>query len=133
MTAPVTLQAKRLDPMKVRDPLVTAKGETEWTREEPTYFQSSINIARGFCRDCGTPLTYKHPGGLELAIGAFDDRSDLAPQIQVNFAARNAWVTTIFDQPVHEDPDYYSQQEHIISFQHPDHETENWPARGLKL
>ena len=73
-------------------PLVTAKGETEWTREEPTYFQSSINIARGFCKQCGTPLTYKHPGGLEIAIGAFDDRSDLAPQIQVNFSARLPWV-----------------------------------------
>ena len=66
-------------------PLVTAKGETEWTRGEPTYFQSSINIARGFCAACGTPLTYKHPGGLEIAIGAFDDRSDLAPQIQGQF------------------------------------------------
>ena len=108
-------------------PLVTAKGETEWTRGEPTYFQSSINIARGFCAACGTPLTYKHPGGLEIAIGAFDDRSDLAPQIQVNFAARNAWVTTIFDQPVHEDPDFYMRQEQIISFQHPDHDTQVWP------
>lgn len=114
-------------------PLVTAKGETEWTREEPTYFQSSINIARGFCNQCGTPLTYKHPGGLEIAIGAFDDRSDLAPQIQVNYASRLPWVETIFATPVHDDPDYYSQQEHIISFQHPDHDTENWPAHGLKL
>ena len=35
--------------------------------------------------------------------------------------------------PVHDDPDFYSQQEKIISFQHPDHETENWPAHGLKL
>ena len=108
-------------------PLVTVKGEAEWTRGEPSYFQSSINIARGFCAACGTPLTYKHPGGLEIAIGAFDDRSDLAPQIQVNFAARNAWVTTIFDQPVHDDPNYYTQQEQIISFQHPDHDTEVWP------
>ncbi len=108
-------------------PLVTIKGETEWTRGEPSYFQSSVNISRGFCAACGTPLTYKHPGGLEIAIGAFDDRSDLAPQIQVNFAARNSWVTTIFDQPVHTDPDYYSQQEQIISFQHPDHDTEIWP------
>ncbi|MGD9477108.1 GFA family protein [Shinella sp. G-2] len=114
-------------------PLVTAKGETEWTRDEPTYFQSSINIARGFCKQCGTPLTYKHPGGLEIAIGAFDDRSDLAPQIQVNYDARLPWVETIFAAPVHDDPDYYSQQEKIISFQHPDHETENWPAHGLKL
>ncbi|KQV37223.1 aldehyde-activating protein [Rhizobium sp. Root73] len=108
-------------------PLVTVEGEAEWTRGEPSYFQSSINIARGFCAACGTPLTYRHPGGLEIAIGAFDNRDDLAPQIQVNFAARNAWVTTIFDQPVHEDPNYYMQQEQIISFQHPDHDTEVWP------
>jgi hypothetical protein len=108
-------------------PLVTVKGETEWTRGEPSYFQSSINIARGFCAACGTPLTYRHPGGLEIAIGAFDDRSDLAPQIQVNFAARNSWVTTIFEEPVHQDPNFYMQQEQIISFQHPDHDTEVWP------
>ncbi len=57
----------------------------EWTRGEPSYFQSSVNIDRGFCSDCGTPMTYRHPGGLELAIGTFDDRSDLAPQIQVNY------------------------------------------------
>ena len=83
--------------------------------------------------DCGTPLTYRQPGGLEIAIGAFDDRSDLAPQIQVNYAARLPWVETIFDQPVHDDPDYYAQQEAIISFQHPDHETSDWPSQGLKL
>ncbi len=114
-------------------PLVTAKGEVEWTREEPSYFQSSVNIARGFCKQCGTPLTYRHPGGIEIAIGAFDERDDLAPQIQVNYSARLPWVEAIFSAPVHDDPDYYSQQEKIISFQHPDHETENWPAHGLKL
>ena len=114
-------------------PLGTVTGETEWTREEPSYFQSSVNIARGFCRQCGTPLTYRHPGGLEIAIGAFDDRSDLAPQIQVNYGARLPWVETIFAAPVHDDADYYSQQEQIISFQHPDHETEHWPAHGLQL
>jgi len=115
-------------------PLVTVPEEgLEWTRGEPSYFQSSINIARGFCRNCGTPLAYKHPGGLELAIGAFDDRSDLAPQIQVNFSARLPWVETIFDQPVHDDADYYSRQEEIISFQHPDHDTDAWPSQGLKI
>ena len=40
---------------------------------------------------------------------------------------------TLFDQPVHEDLDYYARQEGIISFQHPDHETDHWPAHGLKL
>jgi hypothetical protein len=115
-------------------PLVGApKGGLEWTRGEPKYFQSSVNIDRGFCADCGTPLTYRHPGGLELSIGAFDSRDDLAPQAQVNFHARLPWVTEIFDAPVHGDPQYYVQQEQIISFQHPDHDTQHWPAKGLHL
>ncbi|MEX2691174.1 GFA family protein [Rhizobium mongolense] len=114
--------------------LITAPEEgVEWTRGEPSYFQSSINIDRGFCSSCGTPMTYRHPGGLELAIGTFDDRSDLAPQIQVNYDSRLPWVETIFDTPVHRDPDYYARQEQIISFQHPDHDTDVWPAKGLKI
>ena len=114
--------------------LVTAPdGKLEWTRGEPTYFQSSVNIERGFCKNCGTPLTYRHPGGLEIAIGAFDERDDLAPQIQVNYASRLPWVETIFQQPVHQDPDFYAQQERIISFQHPDHDTDVWPSEGLKI
>ena len=114
--------------------LVTAPEDgMEWSRGEPAYFQSSVNIERGFCRDCGTPLTYRHPGGLELAIGTFDDRSDLAPQVQVNYDARLPWVETIFDAPVHKDPDFYARQEAIISFQHPDHDTAVWPAKGVKI
>lgn len=114
--------------------LVTAPGDSlEWTRGEPTYFQSSVNIDRGFCKDCGTPMTYRHPGGLEIAIGAFDERDDLAPQIQVNHAARLPWVEAIFEKPVLQDLDFYAQQERIISFQHPDHDTDVWPARGLKI
>ncbi|MBB4238378.1 GFA family protein [Rhizobium esperanzae] len=114
--------------------LVTTPEEgMEWTRGEPNYFQSSINIERGFCSNCGTPMTYRHPGGLELAIGTFDDRSDLAPQIQVNYEARLPWVEEIFDAPVHKDPDFYARQEAIISFQHPDHDTAVWPAKGVKI
>ncbi|MGZ2379474.1 GFA family protein [Rhizobium brockwellii] len=114
--------------------LVTAPEEgMEWTRGEPSYFQSSVNIERGFCNNCGTPMTYRHPGGLELAIGTFDDRSDLAPLIQVNYEARLRWVEDIFEAPVLKDQDFYSRQEAIISFQHPDHDTEVWPAKGVKI
>ncbi|MBX4858543.1 GFA family protein [Rhizobium sophorae] len=114
--------------------LVTAPEEgMEWTRGEPSYFQSSVNIERGFCSNCGTPMTYRHPGGLELAIGTFDDRSDLAPQIQVNYEARLPWVEEIFKAPALKDQDFYARQEAIISFQHPDHDTEVWPAKGVKI
>ena len=113
--------------------LVTAPDEgMEWTRGEPSYFQSSVNIERGFCKNCGTPMTYRHPGGLELAIGTFDDRSDLAPQIQVNYDARIPWVDTIFDQRIHKEPDFYARQEAIISFQHPDYDTAIWPTEGVE-
>ena len=108
-------------------------GSVEWIREEPSYFQSSVNIARGFCQRCGTPMTFRQPDGLEITIGAFDDRSDLAPTIQINHAARLPWVETIFQAEVHDNSDYYKRQESIISFQHPDEETANWPEHGLKL
>jgi len=116
-------------------PLVTApKDGIEWTRESPSYFQSSVNIERGFCARCGTPLTYRHPQGLEIAIGAFDDRSDLAPAIQVNTASAIAWVEHIFDAPKRRlEEDAKQREEGMISFQHPDHDTDNWPTQGLRL
>jgi hypothetical protein len=68
-------------------------------------------------------------GGLELAVGAFDNRDDLAPKIQVNYSSHTPWVTTIFDQPILDDFEE-AKQEMIISFQHPDHETETWPPNN---
>lgn len=115
-------------------PLVaTPEGGVDWTRGEPKYFQSSVNIDRGFCENCGTPLTYRTPSSLDIAIGAFDERDDLAPTVQVNHAFRLPWVETIFETEIHGDAGYYARQEQIISFQHPDHDTENWPERGLHL
>ncbi len=112
---------------------VNAPGGVEWTRETPSWFQSSVNIERGFCARCGTPLFYRNPEGIDIAIGAFDERDDLAPTIQLNHKYRLPWVETIFEQPIHEDQSYYTQQEKIISFQHPDRETEGWPTHGMKL
>ena len=113
-------------------PLVTVPREgLEWTRGEPKYFPSSVNIDRGFCENCGTPLTYRYPGGMELSIGSFDNRDDLAPVIQVNHASRLAWIETIFDQPARDDSEDAVRQEQIISFQHPDHDTSAWPSKGM--
>ena len=86
----------------LRPRFVTApKDGVEWMREEPSYFQSSVNIDRGFCQRCGTPLTYRHPGGLEIAIGAFDDRSDLAAADPGQLQLAAALGEKIFDGRVH--------------------------------
>ena len=46
-----------------------------WTRGEPAAFQSSSRAIRDFCAGCGTPLSYRQPGGaiIELLTGAFDE------------------------------------------------------------
>jgi hypothetical protein len=54
-------------------PLVSVRGvQFSWTRGQPRYFQSSNVVRRGFCADCGTPLSYEAPDGVAVAAGAFD-------------------------------------------------------------
>ena len=51
------------------------KADLEWTRGEPTYFASSNVAKRGFCRDCGTPLTFAFDDRdrMEVTTGSLDD------------------------------------------------------------
>jgi hypothetical protein len=113
-------------------PLVTGH-EVEWTRGDPKRFQSSNLVRRGFCSDCGTPLTYEYDGRIELAIGAFDDPRVAAPVIQVNPADRLPFVDGLPRLPtrrVGTDPKAESFKHRVINHQHPDHDTEAWPATG---
>lgn len=107
-------------------PLVSAPGLV-WTRGAPKYFRSSNRVRRGFCADCGTPLTYEPDDGpAEVAIGAFDDPSSLRPVIQHDVAARLPWLHELTDLPIRtqseaaEAAPFYAS---IRSFQHPDHDT----------
>jgi hypothetical protein len=110
-------------------PLVTGHGVT-WTRGEPKRFASSNLVRRGFCGDCGTPLTYEYEGGVELAIGAFDDPRVAAPEIQVNPADKLPFIDGIPGLPMRAPGSEPRQEEfrnRVISHQHPDHDTEAWP------
>jgi hypothetical protein len=55
-----------------------------WETGEPAYFQSSRIARRGFCRDCGTPLSFEYRDRDEkvhLSVGRLDepDRELLIP------------------------------------------------------
>lgn len=112
---------------------VNAPGGVERTRETPSWFQSSVNIERGFCARCGMLLFYRNPEDIDIAIGVLMSATISPRPSSSTDKYRLPWVETIFEQPIHEDPSYYTQQEKIISFQHPDHETEGWPTHGMKL
>lgn len=109
-------------------PFVTADhAHLTFTRGAPTWFRSSNKVKRGFCNKCGTPLAYRHPDGMELAIGAFDHPEKLEPQVQVNRHQALPWIDTLFDKPLVEGGGYEAFFATIESYQHPDHDTAEWP------
>ena len=109
--------------------LVGAKGLV-WTRGAPKHFQSSNKARRGFCAECGTPLTYEVEGAVEVAIGAFDRPAGIAPVIQLSADARLPWFDTLAGLPRRSEAerakvaDFYAS---VVSYQHPDHDTPVWP------
>ncbi|MEP2707469.1 MAG: GFA family protein [Roseibium sp.] len=110
-------------------PLVTGE-DIEWTRGERARFQSSNKNWRGFCRDCGTPLTYEHADGIELAIGSLDNPDRAAPVAQTNVAHKRAFfddLTSIPPVGVEEMDGHDAYNATIKSNQHPDHDTDSWP------
>ncbi|MGR6431403.1 GFA family protein [Rhizobium sp. PAMB 3174] len=99
----------------------------EWTRGQPSWFRSSAKVHRGFCNKCGTPLAYRYEGALELAIGALDQPELFEPQIQVNHAQRLPWIDHLFDKPAYSTPAMAAFHASVVSWQHPDHDTTEWP------
>lgn len=112
-------------------PLVDiGEAKLAWTRGEPKHFQSSNHVKRGFCPGCGTPLTYEAADGVAIAIGAFDDPSGHPPTIQYGTEGKLGFVDRLHDlpkRPTTDDIEAAPFLADIISYQHPDHDTEAWP------
>jgi hypothetical protein len=104
-----------------------------WTRGQRKLFQSSNDIARGFCGDCGTPLTFEPVAGgnhISLTICAFDDPSTLAPELQLDVAARTPWfegLAALVARTPEEEIASAARYAPVVSRQHPDHDTDAWP------
>ncbi|MHB0952372.1 MAG: GFA family protein [Allorhizobium sp.] len=117
-------------------PLVSTRGaELEWTRGERKTFRSSNFALRGFCADCGTPLTYEAPDGVAIAAGAFDDPSLLPPVVQFGVEGKIGFVDHLHALPGHrteEDAEEAPFVLDIVSYQHPDRDTETWPEPGTE-
>ena len=66
------------------------KAGFSWTKGIPGIFRSSSVVDRGFCRDCGTPLSfsYDHSDRIAVSIGSLDDPSAVAPAMQYGIEAR---------------------------------------------
>jgi hypothetical protein len=114
-------------------PLVSVRGaKVTWRRGERKRFRSSNAVSRGFCGDCGTPLTYEAPDGMALAIGAFDHPEEIAPAIQWGIEAKLPYVDGVPALPGEATMADLASAPFLatlISRQHPDHDTEIWPPK----
>jgi hypothetical protein len=115
-------------------PLVSVgEAELTWTRGEPKRFQSSNHVKRGFCENCGTPLSYEAPDGIALAIGSFDHPEEIPMTVQWGTEGKLPQTDTLFQLPAHETMEDTNAAEFLhtlVSYQHPDHDTEQWQPEG---
>jgi hypothetical protein len=97
-----------------------------WTRGTPGVFKSSNVAQRGFCKDCGTPLTFKFEGE-EIAIttGSLDDPTAAPPTVQYGVESTVPWCATLGDLPRVRTEDDFGPDlaARFASYQHPDGET----------
>jgi hypothetical protein len=102
------------------------KPDFAWTRGQPATFRSSSIAERGFCRDCGTPLSFGRIDGshIELMTGAFDRPDRLVPIRQYGTESRLGWVVAIANLRSKTTLQNYGQEKlsGIVSHQYPDHD-----------
>jgi hypothetical protein len=110
-------------------PLVEVEG-FEWTRGQRGVFASSNLSDRGFCKDCGTPLTLETDGVFEVMVGSLDNPSLVPIEYHANTDDRHDVVMRLGEIP-DAAPDRQAENEawnaRIVSHQHPDHDTDAWP------
>ena len=95
-----------------------------WTRGTPGIFKSSELVERGFCRDCGTPLSYRkvEKDRISVSIGSLDDPGRIRMEKQDGIESRLAAFATLHELPG-ETTDESTPPEwlpRLASRQHPD-------------
>jgi hypothetical protein len=97
--------------------------ELVWTRGAPKIFASSAFAERGFCTDCGTPLTYRvlDRDRIAVTIGSLDAPAAVSPKVQWRVESKLSWLDSIFSLPPRDTKAFFGPD--VGSRQRPDHET----------
>jgi len=96
-----------------------------WTRGTPKVFASSAVAERGFCAECGTPLTYRllERDHIAITIGSLDDPATVAPAIQYGVESKLPWLDSISELPSRDIAQLLGPGVDVGSRQHSDHDT----------
>lgn len=107
------------------------------TRGSLSVFASSDRAERGFCSNCGTPLTFRYVDRprISVSIGSLDEPARMKPLQQLGTEGRMPWFAELCSLP----GDTTTEEEEPETAaaiagsnrQHPDHDTVDWkPHRG---
>jgi len=100
--------------------------ELAWTRGAPSVFASSEVAERGFCRDCGTPLTFRYVESDRISVttGSLDEPHRLRPTLAHGIEGKAPWFEELATLPASRTEDDVPAVElaRYRSRQHPDHE-----------
>ena len=95
-----------------------------FTRGTLATFASSSFAERGFCRDCGTPLTYAMTGSgnISTTINSLDDPEAAPPTIQYGVESKVSWVDGVCALPAERTDQWMSAEQaaELVNRQHPD-------------
>ncbi len=90
-------------------------------------FASSDIAERGFCAQCGTPLTYRAVGSdrVSVTLGSLDEPGAVEPATQLGVESRVGWLQRSLDLPEIRIEQWLATKKiaAIHNHQHPDHET----------
>lgn len=115
---------------------IVSRDALTWTRGQLGHFRSSSIAERGFCAQCGTPLTYEWDGtALGLAIGAFDDPTRFSLDTELSRETRLPCISqlgAVARPDMAASADEAAQYARMTNFQHPDHDTDHWPHTGAR-
>jgi hypothetical protein len=77
--------------------------QVRWSRP-PDIFASSNLVERGFCRNCGTPLSYRQIGGphISLTTNSFDDPETVRPEMRFSANMEVSWCGSLSTLPARE-------------------------------
>ena len=100
--------------------------ELVFTRGVPKLFQSSAFAERGFCGECGSPLTYRafKSSRVSVTICSLDDPEAAPPEFQLEAQAAISWLRDCLTKPNTEVGDWLKSRgvAEVGSRQHPDHD-----------
>ena len=101
--------------------------QLEFTRGVPKIFVSSKIAERGFCGDCGTPLTYRNitSSRVSVTICSMDDPEAAPPEYQLDAENAVSWAADCLTRPNTQVDDWLKAHglTDVGSRQHADRET----------